>query len=133
MKLNELNTIIRSLINNKIELGWVKSHIGKILLGANGQAHLNRFLTPNPSGTYNNFGIKPLQKIAKIIDYDVMVVFVPKDNSEICKSVEEYNDSFLQELSKSLDDYINGNFSQDKIIRTSKTQIDNVLDDIFDY
>lgn len=33
MKLNELNDVIRSLINNKISLGWVKSHIGKILLG----------------------------------------------------------------------------------------------------
>jgi len=132
MKLKDLNNALRGLINNKIELGWVKSHIGKILLGANGQAHLNRFLTPNDNGIYNNFGIKPLQKIAKIIDYDVMVIFVPKNNLEINRAVEDCNNAFLSELSTSLDNYISGNFAQEKIIRTSRTQIDSVLDDIFE-
>jgi len=33
MKLKDLNDTIRGLINSKIELGWVKTHIGKILLG----------------------------------------------------------------------------------------------------
>ncbi len=99
---------------------------------ANGQAHLNRFLTPNPNGTYNLFGIKPLQKIAKIIDYDVMIIFVPQNNSEVTKSVETCNMAFLSELSTALDDFINGNFTQDKIMRTSRTQIDAVLDDIFE-
>lgn len=99
---------------------------------ANGQAHLNRFLTPNKNGIYNLFGIKPLQKIAKIIDYDVMIAFVPKADVQTARFIEDCNNKFLTELSDSLDAFISGNFTQNKIVRTSKTQIDSILDDIFE-
>lgn len=93
---------------------------------------MNRFLTPNDNGSFNNFGVKPLQKISKTIDYELFIVFLPQNESETIAAIEDLNNRFFQQLSSALDNYISGNFVNDKIIRSSRTQIDNVLDDIFD-
>jgi len=33
MRLQDLNIALRGMISKKLTLGWIKSHIGKVLLG----------------------------------------------------------------------------------------------------
>jgi len=132
MKLNELNEILRSLILNKIENGWIKSQIGKILLGPSGQAQMNRFLSPNESGIKINFGIKPLQKIARLLDYDATIIFIPNNKSEINQAVEECNMRFLSELSIALDNFIKNNFTENIIKNNSKSEMDEIINSIIE-
>lgn len=131
MKIGEVNSILRAKILHLITEGWTKTHIGRVLLGGNGQAHLNHFLKEDTkSGMPNDFGIKPLQKIAQVIGYNVCIAFVPDDSREVEEYLEQLNMVFVEDLDQSLINYLNNNTTNTKIIRTSKTQMDEVVDDI---
>jgi hypothetical protein len=132
MKIEEVNSILRNKILHLINTGWLKTHIGKVLLGANGQAHLNHFLKENKdTGKVNDFGIKPLQKIGNVIGYDVCIAFVPQDNHDVEEQLEQLNMNFIEDLEQSLLNYLNKNVSANaNIVRSSRTQIDSVLDDL---
>ena len=132
MKIREVNSILRDRINSLISKGWFKSHIGKVLLGSNGQAHLNHFISLKEDNTYNDFGIKPLEKIAHVIDYEIRLVFVPKNNHSITDSINDANMEFFDALNESLVNYLVNHVSSPSIIKTSKTQIDDVLDEILE-
>jgi len=132
MKIEEVNDSLRSMINEKIDQGWQKTKIGKVLLGANGQAHLNHFLKVEKDGSIHNVGVKPLQKIASTIDFDVMVVFVQKDNQEASKYIQEANMFFVSELSEALQNYLSGNTPIPQNTNKTKKSIDVVLDQMFD-
>ncbi len=132
MKIKEINSILRETINQIVNSGWLKTHIGKVLLGANGQAHLNHFLKVNENGIDSDFGIKPLQKIATVIDHDVMVIFVPHGNNNLVEFISNTNMEFVANLERELLTYLNNNIQKNANLRTSvpKTQIDNVLDEL---
>lgn len=132
MKIDEVNSILRNKILGMINQGWLKTHIGKVLLGANGQAHLNHFLKGNDeTGKSNDFGVKPLQKIANVVGFDVRIAFVPQGNHDIEEHLSTINMNFITELEDALLNYLNNNVTTNtNITRTSRTQIDNVLDDI---
>ena len=132
MKIDEVNSILRSKIMAMINEGWLKTHIGKVLLGANGQAHLNHFLKQNEeTGQFNDFGVKPLQKIANVVEFDVRIAFVPKGHHDTEEQLNSINMNFIQELEDALLNYLNNNVTiNTNIIRSNRTQIDNVLDDL---
>jgi|GEM_PF-6600688 len=129
MLIEETNDLIRECINNMIESGWLKTHIGKILLGPNGQAHLNHFLKSEDNDLPNNFGIKPLQKIGQVINFDAHVVFIHPDDTKRLMEVNEANQEFVAELAKQITDYLGDNTRKVNIPK-GKSQIDSVLDDL---
>ena len=132
MKIDEVNSILRNKITDLISSGWLKTHIGKVLLGANGQAHLNHFLKSNEeTGQFNNFGEKPLQKIANVVDFEVHLAFIPKGQHEPKEQISAINMNFFNELEEALLNYLNNNITEHtNINKTSRTQIDSVLDDL---
>lgn len=131
MKIDEVNSILRNKILHLINEGWLKTHIGRVLLGSNGQAHLNHFLKEDTkSGHPNDFGVKPLQKIASVIGYNVRIVFVPKNQHETEEHLEQLNMHFIEDLDQSLINYLNNNVTSPVIAKSSRTQLDAVLDEI---
>jgi len=130
MKIEEVNEMLRTMINDKINQGWQKTKIGKVLLGANGQAHLNHFLKVEDDGSIHNIGIKPLQKIATTIDYDVMVTFVPKGNTGAVNYIKDCNSYFINELSKALYDYLSGDTPIPHVGNKTKSSVELVLDEM---
>ena len=131
MLLKDVNITLRGLVNRLITQGWVKTQVGRILLGANGQAHLNHWMKNNDDGSVNDFGIRPLQKLAALIGYEVHVVFLPPSKTEKdLEYIENQNNTFVTELESRVNDVLSNNIPTAKITRTSRGQIDNVLDDL---
>jgi len=129
MQLEEVNQLLRDCISELIESGWLKTHIGKVLLGPNGQAHLNHFLKQEDNELPNNFGIKPLQKIGQVIHYDAHVVFIHPDDTEQLGHALHANQKFIDDLTIKLIDYLSKN-TQPLNSPKGKSQIDSVLDSL---
>ncbi len=128
MLIDDTNDLIRNSINELINTGWLKTHIGKLLLGPNGQAHLNHFLKTEDNDLPNNFGIKPLQKIAQGLEYDVHVVFVHPDNTEQINILNNANQKFVKVIMETIVEHMKGEHKME--IPKAKSQIDSVLDDL---
>lgn len=131
MDIKETNENLRAAINHLIAQGWLKTQIGKTLLGDNGQGHVNHWLKVDGLKT-NDFGIKPLSTIANQIKHEVHVVFLPKNTPEnIINQLNEYNKEFIQKLYTAIDDYLRKDKSSDiKLTKKSKNKTDEVLDDL---
>lgn len=131
MLLKDVNIALRGMVTRLINQGWVKTQVGRILLGSNGQAHLNHWLKNNEAGAPNDFGIRPLQKVAALIDYEAHIVFLPTTNNEqAIEYLENQNNAFITELETRMTNVLSNNIPAAKITKTSRGQIDNVLDDI---
>ncbi len=136
MLLNDINSRLRATIIKLINSGWSKTPIGKVLLGSNGQSYLNHWLKgENKNG--HNFGIKPLNRISKLIDYETHVVFIKKPSEEShnnysdnVKYLEQQNEFFINELEDVLIEYLTNNVDMPRSSKTGKGQIDHLLDDL---
>jgi len=128
MLIEETNDLIRNSIVELINSGWLKTHVGKLLLGPNGQAHLNHFLKSEDNELPNNFGIKPLQKIGQVIEYDAHVVFIHPDDSEQINIVNSLNQKFVKDLLEKLIKHMKGEHKVEA--PRTKSQIDSVLDEL---
>ena len=136
MLLNDINSRLRATILKLINSGWSKTPIGKVLLGSNGQSYLNHWLKgENKNG--HNFGIKPLNRIAKLINYEIHVVFIKKpceeehnNYTQNVKYLENQNEVFINELEESLVNYLTTTTDMPKSSKVGKGQIDHLLDDL---
>lgn len=137
MLLNDINSRLRATILKLINAGWSKTPIGKVLLGSNGQSHLNHWLKGEKENGHN-FGVKPLNRIAGLIDYETHIVFVkkptdeePNDNyQDQIKMLEDQNEIFIGELEQTLTNYLTNNIQVPKSSKSGKGQIDSLLDEL---
>ncbi len=129
MLINDTNEIIRDCINDLINSGWLKTHIGKVLLGPNGQAHLNHFLKAEDGELPNNFGIKPLQKIGQVIGYDAHIMFIHPEDAPGLSNAHAANQKFIDELAAALVKYLTDTTKQSGTSK-GKSTLDSVLDDL---
>lgn len=129
MRPADLNNSLRSLVAKLIDLGWLRTTIGKILLGTNGQAHMNRWLNED-SLKQNDFGVKPLQTIASLLHHHIEIVFVSDEDAELSKYIETRNQEVIQELEKGILAYLTNSIEAPKITRTGRSRIDSLLDEM---
>lgn len=128
MNAKEANALLRSAVNELIANGWIKTSIGKTLLGDNGQGHVNHWLKTDGERV-NDFGIKPLTNIADQINYDLHVVFLPRENvDDIVNELNKYNYDFIIKLKTAIERYLSKQISVPKFVRNNKSKIDQVLD-----
>lgn len=126
----DVNELLRTKLLELIDSGWLKTHIGKILLGPNGQAHLNHFLK---EGTLpNDFGLKPLTKIGNVVNYDLHIAFIKADDVESIQQVNDMNHDFVDTLIEDMVNYLSKNTNSINLTRGGKSQIDSILDDLLD-
>ena len=131
MILIDINAALRGMITKLINSGWSKTNVGRILLGANGQAHMNHWMKSKDDGSPNDFGIKPLDRIAKLLDYETHVVFVkPGENPQAIEYIDNLNNEYIQQLEKACSDVLSNNIPAPKTGKSGKGQIDAVLDDL---
>ena len=124
----ELNESLRVRLLELIDSGWLKTHIGKILLGPNGQAHLNHFLKDDDLP--NDFGLKPLAKVGSVVNYNLHIAFIKDDDVESIQQVDDMNHDFLNTLIEDMVDYLNNNNNSINLTRGGKSQIDSIIDDL---
>lgn len=142
MKIEIVNSMLRNMAVNLCEKGWAKTTVGKLLLGSNGQAHLNQWIKPDKNtGDVKDFGIKPLTKIANLIGYEPHVVFLPTDqtdengkiilarNAEAEQYIDEQNEIFVQELRINMEECM-GQSIIPRINRQNKTPLDDIIDEM---
>jgi len=110
----ELNKLLRNTIINIITLydgdSGVQSAVFKSLTGNQGFSTISKWIdTSDPEKIYN-LGLKPLTKIGNSVDYDVHVVFVPRnseDSIKIKQYLESLNLSFIQQLKELIYNMVN--------------------------
>lgn len=129
MRVNEINGLLRAMVNKLIQMGWVKTMIGRIILGTNGQAHMNHWFKED-DGKANDFGIKPLDRIASLNDHSAQIVFVHDNDVEFMEILEKRNVQFASDLEQLILNYLNKNIETPKIARGGKSKIDCLLDEI---
>lgn len=95
MQLKDINYNLINMIQTLVSAGWTKTKISQILLGSNGQTQINNLLKPNNT---SNLGLKPLTKIAELLDHDILIVFNEHDNSEFAEQIEHKNIKFIKSL-----------------------------------
>jgi hypothetical protein len=124
MNIQDTNKTLRDLFDNLITNGNVKKrHLCSLILGAQCEPQLDGFMNGR------DFGIKPLEKIAESLGYDIEVVFKKKPvkikgenpTEEELKLIEQYKiiSEPYQLISK-----INQDFLDNSITRI-KTGLEN--------
>ena len=100
----EINEILIQTIQNLIDSGYKKTNIARLLLGASSASPIIKKL--NTDNINNIFlGIKPFNKIANLIDYDLHLVFVKKDEN-LPDFLYETNIKFFNELENVIKNYM---------------------------
>ena len=125
----ELNNSLRGLVNKLIEAGWIKTTVGKVLLGNNGQAHMNHWLKSD-NGKTNDFGIKPLERIGGLLEYEAHIVYVAKTDNDFKNELDSRNIQFIQNLETAMRNYLSENLPSPRITRSGGGKIDKVLDEL---
>lgn len=132
MNSKDTNALLRQMVIGLIDAGWLKTNVGKALLGDNGQGHVNHWLNTN-NDKINDFGIKPLINIANQIKYDVHIVFVPKEGDDQFKEkLDNCNEQFVENLKNALVRFLSNSIPKPTYTRTSKSKIDKMLDELLD-
>lgn len=129
----ELNDYLREQFNKLVEKGHKKTVIGKLLLGANGYAPILKFLENTEDSIH--FGVKPLTRIGEIIDYELKLVYVKKENTELIEKITEQNIEFGEAINEAIDEYLNSdralpNRRNTKNTRRRKSTFDFAVNDI---
>lgn len=139
MKIEMVNSMLRNMVTNLCEAGWAKTVVGKLLLGSNGQAHLNQWMKTENVEQPKNFGIKPITKIANLIGYEPHIVFLPSDQDEDharSHEAEQYIDNinrhFVEELKQSMINCMQNSMEGVNMTASNKTPLDQVLDTMLD-
>jgi hypothetical protein len=130
----EINDQLKNLVSDLVGLGYKKTVIGKILLGTSGYAPILKFLDENNEANLDlNLGIKPLDKVGKTIGYDLRLVYVKQDNTDMINGIEEVNNTFFEELKVGLVNYMNSEACNTRkpytINRKRKNQFEATLEE----
>jgi len=103
MHVEEVNESLREMIGTLIQAGWTKTKIAKILLGTNGQSQIGHLLNEDKP---SDLGIRPLTRIANLLDFDVLIAFNNSDNSSLAKKIEQQNLNFISTLKETIENYL---------------------------
>ena len=113
MNIENLNDLLRTMVLNLIERGWSKTKVCKYVLGE--PAQMMRFLSKDSGETVKDFGIKPLERIASLLDCSIHLVVLNNDNSEhmkLTESLDNYNIEFMTNLNQNLEKLLLQNAEQ---------------------
>lgn len=106
MQIQTFNKVLKESLLQLVHNGYAKSIIGKILLGNSGAAAvMNGF---NQESGFS-FGLKPLTRIAKVLDREVHLVIIDPDDPETAKLMQDIsvnNVKFINDLTKRITDFM---------------------------
>lgn len=103
MHVDEINDLLREMITTLIRAGWTKIKIAKILLGTNGQSQIGHLLNET---NRSDLGIKPLTKIANLLDFEILIAFNSVDNTVLAEKIELQNLNFMTTLKETIENYL---------------------------
>lgn len=131
-----VNQSLRKLIQELVDIGYKKTIIGKLLLGQSGYVPMLDFLEKDD----RSFGIKPLTRLADILDSELHIVFVEKTEENydnIVNSVNSINDKFFNSLKDNVvamlnDMRIENNSDKYHVKKKKKSDIEAILNEFLE-
>jgi hypothetical protein len=132
MNQRELNDYLRGLVEQLVGEGYKATNIGKLLFGLAAFSQVQKFIKSLDSTDINdhtNFGIAPLTKIGKLLDYDLHLVFISEKDKDLHRSIVQKNVDFFEELKVAIRDYLNQQSESKKSGLDSK-KAEQDIDDI---
>jgi hypothetical protein len=132
MNASEFTSELKSLIEFFSQKGYKQTNINKLLLGSSSFTQLTKLMNDEHNESF--LGIKPLQRMANIINYDVHVVMVPRDDTNMSESLTELNHIFLQDLKNQIINFLNNNSTMEiTTIKNKKSvNMDKIINAIID-
>jgi hypothetical protein len=107
MDVVELNDLLKTVVEDIIEewdtIPGIRHKVSKILLGAHGQAAINKWMAGGSRET--PFGVKPLSKIGSLLDYDINLAFVKKGSKD-ANTLHKLNIDFVKEFKTKVIEYL---------------------------
>jgi len=103
MNVEEVNESLRDMIKTLIQAGWTKTKIAKILLGTNGQSQIGHLLDET---NQSDLGLRPLTKIANLLDFEILIAFNSTDNTVLSEKIEQQNLNFISTLKETIEKYL---------------------------
>jgi len=103
MHVEEVNESLRDMISTLIQAGWTKTKIAKILLGTNGQSQIGHLINESEP---SDLGLRPLTKIANLLDFEVLIAFNSTDNTVMAEKIELQNLNFISTLKETIEKYL---------------------------
>ena len=98
MNHEEMNHEIRETCKNLMIDGYKKAKICGLLLGMNSQPMFENFISKD-----KNFGVAVLARMLKMLDYEILLVPVKKEDKEkMLPTVTKLDEAFQKEFSEAL-------------------------------
>jgi hypothetical protein len=123
----DINDLLRVVSRKVIGMGHKKTQIGKVLFGSSCYPMFQNFIDPNKE---TDFGIKPLEKTAAVLEHELMLVFVdPNKQDPIVDDIREHNRQFVIEL----EDYLTVALTKKgEAKRKTKSSLDSAVENLLD-
>lgn len=119
MNVIELNELIKTVVDDIIAewdtIPGIRHKVSKILLGAHGQAAINKWMSGGNRET--PFGVKPLSKIGSLLDYDINLAFVKKGTND-AEPLHKLNIDFVKDFKTKVVNYLQ---DQVNVTKTKKS------------
>ena len=124
MKIEDVNSILRETLNTLINSdGYKKNSICSLILGGQQSPMFTKFLLGS------EFGIKPLSRIFNSMGCDLMIVPVPKNNTDMQTFLKNTNLEFTQTLTNEIIKYMESDTNTNN---TSKNSTESALQEYAD-
>jgi hypothetical protein len=102
MQINELNSTVRTLIQQLVDQGYKKKPICDVTLGSSFNPQFSNFLNGE------NLGLQPLTRLIEGLGFELHIVPIKKDNNEsqVENDLQKKYDEFIQLSNQELIEYL---------------------------
>lgn len=121
MTVKEFNEQLRTIVEEKLKDNYKKSNITAILLGTSSGQQMDNFIKGN------NFGFKPLARIAEAFDCELHITFVPKNDEELKNKINQISETSLTNLDFLLGETLE-NVTNDSSIRRGRPKNSSIVE-----
>jgi len=114
----EVNTLFRDLVDRITKRGFKITTIGKLIFGSNAYSQIQRFIKGLEVDTESHieFGYSPLNKIGRLLDYDLHLVYVKRNDNIFAKVLYDRNNEFIEDLEIHIMNYLSNNVGEKNLL-----------------
>lgn len=120
MKVEQINSVLRDLFKKFVSDGYKLHTLCSVTLGSQSNPQFNKFL----EGT--DIGIAPLSRMVSGMGYELHLVPINPENTELKKNIENMTQEFFKTAESDLHDYLE---NRPKQTRTGTGKVDQAFQD----
>ena len=114
----EVNTLFRDLVTRITNRGFKITTIGKLIFGSNAYSQIQRFTKglEIDKESHIEFGYSPLNKVGRLLNYDLHLVYVKRNDNIFAKLLYDKNNEFIEDLEVHIVNYLTNNIGEKNLL-----------------